>query len=87
MRVLAWMLERVGGATSGAEHVFGVSPRYEDLRWEGLAFTREQFGSVIGIDTEAWREEMALHGELFKLLARNLPEEMHATKARIESRL
>jgi hypothetical protein len=30
---------------------------------------------------------MALHGELFKLLARNLPEEMHATKARIESRL
>jgi phosphoenolpyruvate carboxykinase (GTP) len=87
MRVLAWMLERVGGATSGAEHVFGVSPRYEDLRWQGLDFTREQFHSVTSIDAEAWREEMALHGELFKLLARNLPEEMHATKARIEARL
>jgi phosphoenolpyruvate carboxykinase (GTP) len=87
MRVLAWMLERVGGSTSGVEHVFGVSPRYEDLRWEGLNFTREQFASVTSIDAEAWREEMALHGELFKLLARNLPEEMHATKARIEARL
>jgi phosphoenolpyruvate carboxykinase (GTP) len=87
MRVLAWMLERVAGSGEGQEHVFGTSPRYDDLRWQGLAFTREQFETVTSIDADAWREELALHGELFKLLARNLPEEMRATKARIEARL
>jgi phosphoenolpyruvate carboxykinase (GTP) len=87
MRVLAWMLERVAGSGQGEEHVFGTSPRYDDLRWQGLAFTPEQFERVTSIDVHAWREEMALHGELFKLLAHHLPEELRATKSRIEARL
>jgi phosphoenolpyruvate carboxykinase (GTP) len=87
MRVLAWMLQRVAGAGGGVEHAFGVSPRYDDMHWHGLDFTREQFDSVIGMDVNAWREELALHGELFKLLSHRLPEEMHVTKARIESML
>jgi phosphoenolpyruvate carboxykinase (GTP) len=87
MRVLAWMLQRVAGAGGGVEHAFGVSPRYDDMHWHGLHFTREQFDSVIGMDVNAWREELALHGELFKLLSHRLPEEMHVTKARIESML
>ena len=41
----------------------------------------------MAIDVEAWQDEMALHGELFKLLRHHLPEAMRATKARIESRL
>jgi phosphoenolpyruvate carboxykinase (GTP) len=87
MRVLAWMLERVQGRGRGHEHAFGVSPSYDDLHWQGLEFTPAQFDSVIDIDAEAWREEMALHGELFKLLSRNLPAELRATKAKIEARL
>jgi phosphoenolpyruvate carboxykinase (GTP) len=81
------MLQRVAGAGGGVEHAFGVSPRYDDMHWHGLDFTREQFDSVIGMDVNAWREELALHGELFKLLSHRLPEEMHVTKARIESML
>jgi phosphoenolpyruvate carboxykinase (GTP) len=87
MRVLAWMLGRVEGQAEGAENVFGVSPRYDDLHWNGLKFTPEQFDSVIGIDRAAWRTEMALHGELFEQLAYHLPDELTATKARIEARL
>jgi phosphoenolpyruvate carboxykinase (GTP) len=87
MRVLGWLLARVEGRSGGHEHVFGLSPRYEDLHWQGLDFTREQFASVMSIDIDAWRDEMALHGELFKLLAHHLPDEMRATKARIEARL
>jgi phosphoenolpyruvate carboxykinase (GTP) len=87
MRVLAWILARVDGRARGDEHVFGLSPRYEDLHWQGLDFSREQFDSVMAIDVEAWQDEMALHGELFKLLRHHLPEAMRATKARIESRL
>lgn len=88
MRVLEWMLKRADGtAAAGVENVFGVSPRYEDLRWDGLAFTKAQFDSVIGVDPEAWKQELKLHAELFKQLAAGLPAELPATMARIEERL
>jgi phosphoenolpyruvate carboxykinase (GTP) len=32
-------------AGRGRDNVFGISPRYEDLRWDGLDFTREQFAA------------------------------------------
>ncbi len=87
MRVLEWMLGRIEGSASGVENVFGTSPRYEDLRWDGLAFTREQFASVIGIDKAAWQEELKLHAELFQQLEHHLPAELPAAKARIEAQL
>jgi phosphoenolpyruvate carboxykinase (GTP) len=87
MRALEWMLGRIEGQAGGADNVFGTSPRYEDLRWEGLPFTREQFNSVISIDKAAWQEELALHAELFKQLEHHLPAELPATKARIDERL
>jgi phosphoenolpyruvate carboxykinase (GTP) len=64
-----------------------VSPRFEDLRWDGLAFTREQFAAVIGIDKAAWQQELTLHAELFKQLESKLPAALPATKAQIEARL
>ena len=87
MRVLEWMLGRLQGTAGGLENVFGTSPRYEDLRWTGLDFSREQFNSVIGIDPAAWKQELALHAELFQQLAYHLPPELPATKAQIEARL
>ena len=87
MRVLEWMIGRAEGTAQGAENVFGTSPRYEDLRWDGLTFSREQFASVIGIDKAAWQQELELHTQLFKQLEYHLPAELPATKARIEERL
>ena len=87
MRVLEWMLGRLEGKAGGDENVFGVSPRYEDLRWDGLAFSREQFASVIGIDKAAWQQELKLHAELFQQLAHKLPAELPATMKRIEEKL
>ncbi len=87
MRVLKWMIDRVEGQGQGAEHVFGVSPRYEDLNWTGLDFTRTQFDKVTSIDKAAWEAELKLHAELFEQLAHRLPSELPATKAAIEQRL
>ncbi len=87
MRVLAWALGRVEGTASGVENVFGTSPRYADLNWQGLAFTQEQFASVIGIDRAAWQQELVLHAELFKMLEYHLPVELQATRTRMEQRL
>ncbi|AEG91190.1 phosphoenolpyruvate carboxykinase (GTP) [Ramlibacter tataouinensis] len=87
MRVLKWMIDRIEGKASGTEHVFGVSPAYEELNWTGLDFSREQFASVTSIDKAAWQKELQLHAELFQQLAYHLPQELGETKAQIEKRL
>ena len=87
MRVLKWMLDRVEGRGDGVEHMFGTSPRYEDLNWTGIDFSPARFQQVTSIDPEAWQAEMKLHDELFDKLAWHLPPELTATKARIEERL
>jgi len=87
MRVLQWMIGRVEGKAEGVEHAFGVSPRYEDIDWNGLAFTREQFEQVISIDDADWRSELSLHAQFFDSLRQRLPAALTQTKAQIESRL
>ena len=87
MRVLLWMLGRIDGAADGSDHAFGVSPRYEDLDWTGLSFSREQFASVIGMDQADWQHELKLHEELFQRLAHGLPAELPATRQRIAAKL
>jgi phosphoenolpyruvate carboxykinase (GTP) len=87
MRVLQWMIGRVEGKTEGVEHAFGVSPRYEDIDWNGLAFTREQFDQVISVDDADWRSELSLHAQFFDSLRQRLPAALTQTKAQIESRL
>ena len=87
MRVLKWMIDRLEGRGQGTEHAFGVSPRYEDIHWDGLNFSTEQYKTVTHIDNAAWTKELALHSELFAQLAHHLPRELEETKTKIEKRL
>ena len=87
MRVLAWMIDRIEGKARGERHVFGISPAYQELNWEGLPFTKAQFEQVIGIDHAAWEKELDMHQELFQQLAYHLPQELKATKVKMEQRL
>jgi phosphoenolpyruvate carboxykinase (GTP) len=87
MRVLKWMIDRIEGTVTGEKHIFGISPAYSELNWEGLPFSKEQFQKVIGVDAAAWEKELQLHQELFQQLEYHLPQELKATKAQIEKRL
>ncbi len=87
MRVLKWMIDRIEGKATGVDHVFGVSPTYEELNWTGLNFTAEQFKTVTSIDKAAWTAELKLHAELFEQLKHHLPQALLDTKAQIEKRL
>jgi phosphoenolpyruvate carboxykinase (GTP) len=87
MRVLKWMIDRIEGRVAGERHAFGISPSYQELEWEGLPFTQEQFRQVTQIDIPAWEKELELHHELFQQLEHKLPRELRETKARIEGRL
>ncbi|MCE2678995.1 MAG: phosphoenolpyruvate carboxykinase (GTP) [Burkholderiales bacterium] len=87
MRVLKWMLERIEGKASGVDHVFGTSPSYADLSWDGLEFTQAQFDMITSIDKSAWITEFGLHEELFQKLSHHLPVQLKETKAKLEGRL
>ncbi|HEY8881106.1 MAG TPA: phosphoenolpyruvate carboxykinase (GTP) [Roseateles sp.] len=87
MRVLKWMLDRLEGQGGGQENVFGVTPSYGDLNWDGLDFSQAQFDTVTHIDAAEWQAELKLHDELFAQLAFHLPAALPAVKARIEERL
>ncbi|RZI44462.1 phosphoenolpyruvate carboxykinase (GTP) [Herbaspirillum sp. HC18] len=87
MRVLKWMLDRIEGKAGGTENIFGVTPRYDDLKWDGLEFTQEQFNTITSIDKSAWEAELKLHAELFDKLKYHLPKELESAKAQLEKRL
>ena len=87
MRVLKWMLDRLAGRSGGVEHVFGTTPRFEDLMWTGSSFSREDFDRITSIDRAAWQKEIALHTELFERLAHHLPPALVAVKDQLEARI
>ncbi len=87
MRVLKWMLDRIAGNAGGDENVFGVTPRYDDLPWDGIDFSAEAYARITSIEIDAWQAELALHDELFDKLRHRLPAELEQVKARIAQRL
>ena len=87
MRVLQWIVDRVDGEADGVEHALGVSPRYKDITWDGLDFPQQKFDEITSIDADDWREEIALHSDLFDILHQRLPPEFAQTRQGFERRL
>lgn len=87
MRVLKWMLERIQGSAQGDDNLFGITPRYEDIDWEGLAFDAAEFERITAIDPEAWRKELDLHVALFEKLADRMPAALLGVQNQLNERL
>ena len=76
MRVLKWIVDRAHGRALSHETPIGWMPRYEDMEWKGLAFSKEKFDELQAFDPAAWRREVIDHEELFIDLHSHLPSEM-----------
>ncbi len=76
MRVLKWIVDRVRGRALGRETPIGWMPRYEDIYWKGLDFSKEEFDQMETFDAQAWFKEILEHQELFMKLQDHLPKEM-----------
>ena len=51
-------------------------PRYEDMSWEGLDFSKERFNELMSVDRDLWNNEILSHEELFMKLYDRLPKEL-----------
>jgi phosphoenolpyruvate carboxykinase (GTP) len=67
--------------------VFGVTPRYEDIKWNGLEFTHERYEQITAVNAGDLRKELVSHAELFSKLQPHLPAELEQTRASFERRL
>jgi phosphoenolpyruvate carboxykinase (GTP) len=75
MRVLKWIVDRAHGRALAKETPIGWMPHYDDIQWEGLEFSEEQFDELQAFDRAAWRTEVLGHEELFLDLHDRLPAE------------
>ncbi len=75
MRILKWIVDRSNGRALGRETPIGWMPRYEDIEWNGLDISKEQFEKLQAFDRQAWRAEVIEHEELFIELHDHLPPE------------
>ena len=57
MRVLQWIAERASGVAGARETQLGLSPTYDDLNWDGLEFSREQYDALMAVDPEGLEAE------------------------------
>jgi len=87
MRVLEWIVQRIAGQAGGSGNLFGTTPRYEDLRWDGLDFSAADFARTTSIDAAQWRSELASHKEWFAKLGDRVPAALEQTRQAMEQRL
>jgi phosphoenolpyruvate carboxykinase (GTP) len=76
MRILKWIVDRTQGRALGQETPIGWVPRYEDIEWKGLEFSKETFTQLQSVDRAKWKSEVLGHEELFIELHDRLPPEI-----------
>lgn len=88
MRVLKWIIDRVDGQGYGIESPLGWMPRYEDINWDGLeGMTPEKFHKLMEVNSQAWKDEILSHEELFSTMYDKLPREFTFMRELIRSAL
>lgn len=87
MRALKWILDRIKGCGSGVESPLGWVPDYDDINWDGVDFSKEDFYAIMNIDREVARHEANEQEELFTRFGDHLPREMELERELLLSRL
>ncbi|MEM9399032.1 MAG: phosphoenolpyruvate carboxykinase (GTP) [Verrucomicrobiota bacterium] len=87
MRILKWIIDRVNGEATGKETSLGIVPTYEDIEWQGLDFSQEQWEEAMAIDIESWKHILSGHSEYFTKIDWALPKEVIFERELFLSRL
>ena len=87
MRVLKWIVERCQGSAAAMRTPLGLAPRYEDLNWDGLDFSRSQYADVMATDSLKWTKELASHDQLFETIGSKLPQDIRHQRSKMDQRI
>ena len=86
-RVLKWIVERLEGRADGARTPIGIVPTPEALDTEGLDLSEADLALLLGVDREAWREELALIPDHLRTFGDRTPPELWQEYEALRERL
>ena len=86
LRALLWLMDLKEGRAQGVRTPVGIVPRVEELNLEGFDGDPEDLGRLLKIDTDRWRQEMALREEHLAQFD-DLPEEIWEAHRRVRAAL
>ena len=79
MRVLTWIVDRVRGrAGKPVDGPFGLMPKFEDLRWDGLTYDRESYRRITDIAKADAQSEVDGVRDWYAKFGERLPKELAA---------
>jgi len=87
MRVLKWVVDRVHGRAGAVDSPFGLMAKYEDLRWDGLAYSRESYQQVTDIGKADAQREVDGVREWYAKFGERLPKELAAQLENLAQRV
>ena len=76
MRVLKWIVERVGGKADAVESPIGQMPTFGDITWDGLDYAQDTFDHLMQVDRAGAMADAEDQSELFGRFGDKLPGEM-----------
>jgi phosphoenolpyruvate carboxykinase (GTP) len=76
MRVIKWIVDRVTGQVGAVQSPFGLMPRYEDLDWGGLNFSKLQYQQIMDINRSGLLTEIDEIKDFFAKFGAQLPPDL-----------
>ena len=76
IRVMEWILGRIGGGFAAVETKIGLQPKIDDINLDGLLLNKETMRELNEIVPADWQDEIASQERFFKLIGEKLPEEI-----------
>ena len=74
LRVLKWIINRCDNKVDANETAIGYLPNQQDLDTEGLDIEQDVLNTLLSINEENWRNEMAAVGEYLDSYGERLPQ-------------
>ena len=88
MRVLKWIIERCEKGAGASESAIGHVPRPRDLDLNELpGVSAKQMETLLSVNAEEWRDELAGHGKFFDSLSGVVPDELQKQRKKLAERL
>ncbi len=87
MRIMQWIIDRVHGRVEAVESPFGLTPKYQDINWQGLDFDTNTYRAVMTINSEEAKAEAEDQRTFFGKMGNRLPAEMENQRQALLNRL
>ena len=88
MRVLKWIIDRCEKGAGASESAIGHVPRARDLDLNELpGVSAKQMETLLSVNPDEWRDELAGHGKFFDSLGGVVPDELQNQRKKLAERL